>query len=148
MIYTEFRGQLQGSANDMQGAGTYGLEPRVGRLVPDDRARARDLPEARAGDGVVLDRALVQRRVRTADVELRARLGELHAEDRALDATLRLRLVDEGRVAERGDLLVRHPEDAVDGVAREGARERGHRGECLRGRLDPPDDDGVGEDRP
>ena len=75
---------------------TYGLEPRVGRLVPDDRARARDLPEARAGDGVILDRALVQRRVRTADVELRAVRGELKRELVLLDG-----LVGDGREEER-----------------------------------------------
>ena len=97
---------------------------------------------------MVLDRALVQRSVRATEVELRARLRELHAEDGALDAALCLRLVDERRAAERGDLLEGHPEDAVDRVARERARERGHRGEGLPRGLDPRDGDGVGEDGP
>ena len=88
---------------------------------------------------MVLDRALVQRRVGPADVELGAGLGELHPENGALDVPLRLRLVDERRVAEARDLRVGHPEDAVDRVAGEAARERGHRGEVLRRRRDACD---------
>lgn len=55
-------------------AETYSLEPRVGCLAPHDRTGASNLPISRAGDGVRLDRALVQRGVCAANVELRAGL--------------------------------------------------------------------------
>ena len=57
---------------------------------------------------------------------------------------------DSGRIetygVEVGDGGVRETEDTVDGVAAEGARERGHGGELLRVDGDTSDGDGVGVD--
>ena len=91
-----------------------------------------ELPEAGGGvDVVVLDRARVELVVGASEVELRAGGGELEAEDTLVDCALLDSRVEEGVRVEVGDGGVCETQDAVNGVAVEAARERGHGREGL-----------------
>lgn len=64
-------------------------------LRADGERAAGKLPKSGAGDGVVLDRAAIGRRVGTAEVELGAGLGQLEAENAVLHGVLRLGRAEE-----------------------------------------------------
>ena len=87
-----------GRAVHDRGAGVDdGLEAGDDGLAVHVRLRAGDLPEAGGGvDVVELERARVELVVRAAEVELRARRGELEAEDTLIDSTLVDGGVEEG----------------------------------------------------